>query len=121
MSNPNIVDVTSILGKTSYVHVSTSPTIIISNENESNKVYKINTIIVSNTDNGNEADVSLYYNETGSAENYYIAKTMDVSADSNISLITKNTSIYLEENCNLVIISSADDHLDAIISYEIIS
>jgi len=51
MAAPNIVNVTAITGKTSVTDLtSTSATTVVSNAASSNKVFKINSLIVSNVD-----------------------------------------------------------------------
>jgi hypothetical protein len=59
MANPNIVNVTSILGKTAVLAVTTTPTDIVSNASDSDTVVKINYISVANIDGTNSADVNM--------------------------------------------------------------
>ena len=59
MANPNIVNVTTIFGNSSFTNLSTtSVTSLASNAASSNKVYKINSIVVSNVDGSTAADSS---------------------------------------------------------------
>ena len=48
MANPNIVAVTSILGETDVGALTNTSAVLVANSATSGKVYKINTIIVSN-------------------------------------------------------------------------
>lgn len=121
MANPNIVDVTSIFGKTSYKHLTTESEPLLQNSLDSNSVYKINTVLVSNSNGSINADVSLVYRDKNTEDSFYIAKTREVLADSTLVLISKDISIYLEENCDLNIFASANGNLDATVSYEVIS
>jgi hypothetical protein len=51
MANPNIVNVTDIRGKTAVVDLSTTnATLVVENTAASGKVFKINSLIVSNVD-----------------------------------------------------------------------
>ena len=60
MANPNIVNVAAIYGNTSTTALSsTSATSIVSNASGSGKVYRINSLIVSNVDGTNAADITI--------------------------------------------------------------
>lgn len=48
MAAPNIVNVTTIIGKTAVLAVTTSATAIVTNSAGSNKVFKINSLNISN-------------------------------------------------------------------------
>jgi hypothetical protein len=121
MANPNIIDVISIHGKTSHKHLTTDSEPLLQNVLGSNSVYKINTVLVSNSNGSINADVSLVYYDKNIEDGSYIAKTREVLADSTLVLISKDISLYLEENCDLKIFASANGNLDATISYEVIS
>ena len=117
MAAPNIVNVTTITGKTSVLAVTTSATAIVTNSGASGQVYKINALYVSNIDGTNNADlnVDLYRSSTA----YHVAKTVNVPADATLDVISK--SIYLEEGDSLRLTANADSDLEAVCSYEIIS
>jgi hypothetical protein len=117
MSAPNIVNVTSIYGKTSAFQLDTTLTTqLVANASGSNKLLKINSIIVANKDGTNGASVTIsWYN--GSTD-YYLAKTVSVPADSTLVVIGKDSPLYLEENQQFRGGASANSDLDCIISYE---
>lgn len=119
MANPNIVNVTSILGKTAVLAVTTTPTDIVDNNAGSNTVVKINNLIVSNVDGSTAADItaSVY---RGSVE-YKVAHTLVVPADASLVVLDKATSLYLEEGDTLRLTASANSDLQAVCSYEVIS
>lgn len=121
MANPNIVDVTDIRGKTSAVALTTdiSEGVVALNPLSSNKVLKINSLTISNVDGVNSADVTvdLFRGESS----YKIANTVAVPADSTLVVISKNTSIYLEEGDSLRCQASVVGDLQAVCSYEEIS
>ena len=50
MAAPNIVNVTTITGKTAGLAVTTSATDIVDNPASSGKVFKVNSLIISNVD-----------------------------------------------------------------------
>lgn len=123
MANPNIVNVATINGKTAVQNIGTTLTTILDNPTSSNKVIKVNSLLVANIDGSASADVSALvgkYNGS-SYDNYYIAFTIAVPGDSTLVLITKDTSIYLEEGMRIQMLASSANDLDAIISYEEIS
>lgn len=124
MANPNIVNVTSILGKSAVVDLtSTSATSVVSNAASSNKVFKINSLIVSNVDGTNAADITInYYSAAalgGTATQ--IVSTVSVPADSSLVVIDKNTSFYLEEDKSIGATAGSANDLKVLISYEDIS
>lgn len=124
MAAPNIVNVSTITGKTSVVTLSTTnATAIVSNAASSNKVFKINSLIVANVDGTSNASITVnYYSQDdigGTAT--AIANTIMVPADASLVIIDKNSSIYLEEDKSLGAIASAAGDLTIICSYEEIS
>lgn len=120
MAAPNIAGLTTITGKTDVVALSTTnATTITSNATSSNQVYKINTIIVSNVDGTNAADISISLQR--SATDYYTARTVSVAADSSLIVISRETPIYLEEGDTLRAQASAGGDLEIVCSYEVIS
>ena len=119
MAAPNIVDVTTITGKTAVQAVTTSATAIVTNSAASNKVLKINSLVVSNVDGTNAADITVDVFRSSTA--YELARTITVPADASLVVISKETSIYLEEGDSLRCTASADGDLEAVCSYEEIS
>jgi hypothetical protein len=124
MAAPNIVNVTTITGKSATVDLTTtSATAVVSNAAASGKVFKINSLVVSNVDGTNAADITIsYYSEDdigGTATQ--IVSTVSVPADSSLVVIDKNTSIYLEEDRSIGATASAASDLKVLVSYEEIS
>lgn len=119
MANPNIVNVTSILGKTAAADVTTSLSALVTNSSSSNQIYKINSLVISNVDGTNAADVTVDYLKGGTS--YKLASTITVPADASLVVVSKETSLYLEENESLRVQASAAGDLQAVCSYEIIS
>ena len=117
MANPNIVNVSSILGKTDTFALTTTSANLVTAT--ANTVFKINSIIVTNIDGTNAADVTVsYYDGTNTRA---IGSTISVPADAALNLIDKNSSFYLEENEIISGLASANSDLVCLISYEIIS
>jgi hypothetical protein len=124
MANPNIVNVTSILGETTYAALTTTlTTVLLANSAASGKVYKVNSIMVANVDGTNAADVTVDINTSaaGSGTSYALASTISVPADATLNLVDKNSSFYLMEDKSIIGGASANSDLEIIISYEIIN
>ena len=124
MANPNIVNVTDIRGKTAVVDLSTTnATLVVENAAASGKVFKINTIIVSNVDGSSAADitVSLYSEDNIGGTATQIVSTVSVPADASLVVLSKDTSIYLEEDKSIGATASASNDLKVVCSYEEIS
>lgn len=119
MAAPNIVNVANILGKTSILDVTTTITAIVTNSAASGEVYKVNSLIVSNIDGVNIADVTV--DIFRGSTSYKLASTITIPADATLVVLSKETAIYLEEGDSLRVQASADGDLQAICSYEVIS
>jgi hypothetical protein len=124
MTAPNIVDVTTIIGKTDTVALSsTSQTTLVSNAASSGKVYKINVIQVANVDGTNAADVTIDVHSAaaGGGTAFSLVSTASVPSDASLVALSKNTAIYLEEDRSITATASTANDLEVIISYEEIS
>ena len=120
MSAPNVVNVTTITGKTAGLAVTTSATDVVDNAAASGKLFKVNQLTISNVDGTNSADITvdIYKNQTTA---FHICKTVSVPADSSFIPIDKNNPVYLEENDSIRCTASATGDLEAVVSYEEIS
>ena len=121
MAAPNIVNVTTITGKTTYAALTTTlTTVLLANSAASGKVFKINSIMVANVDGTNAADVTVDINTAaaGSGTSYALANTIAVPADATLSVIDKTNSFYLEEDKSILGGASANSDLEIVISYE---
>jgi hypothetical protein len=101
MANPNIVNVTSIVGNNASVSLTTTnATLIVENVASSGKVYKINMITVANVDGTNAADitVSKYSEDNIGGTAYPIVSTVSVPADATLIVLDKTTALYLKED-----------------------
>ncbi len=131
MANPNIVNVTSILGTTTYLTPSsTSAVVLLPNAAASNTVFKINQIVAANVNGTSAVDttVSVYSNGAvaqGSAPSggtaYPIVSTVSVPADASLIVTDKTTAIYLMEGTSITVTSGTASGITYTISYEVIS
>ena len=124
MANPNIVNVTTILGNTSTNLISSTAdplaTALVNNAASSGKVYKINSIIAANVDGTNAADITIKIfsqddlGGTGTA----IASTISVPADATLIITDKTTTFYLLEDKSIGATASAANDIVVTISWE---
>ena len=123
MANPNIVSVASIYGKTVYdTDIASSAASLVSNAASSGKIYKINSLIIANIDGTNSADITITLRNAAGGTTYStLANTVAVPADATLIVVSKDTSIYLEEDMSLYVLASAAGDLSATCSYEEIS
>ena len=123
MANPNIVSVASIYGKTVYdTDITASAASLVSNAASSGKIYKINSLIIANIDGTNSADITITLRNAAGGTTYStLANTVAVPADATLIVVSKDTSIYLEEDMSLYVLASAAGDLSATCSYEEIS
>jgi hypothetical protein len=127
MAAPNIVSVTNILGKSNVANVTTISSTVISNAVNSGKVFKINTLIVSNVDGASSGNVSVELFKFGAQNTstglgnatYAIANTVTVPAKSSLDILAK--SLYLEEGDQIKVKGDANNRLHFISSFEEIS
>ena len=124
MANPNIVDVTTIIGKSATIALSTtSATTLVSNAASSGKVFKINMIQVANVDGTDACDVTIdvHSEDDGGGTAYSLIATASVGADSSLVALDKSTAIYLEEDRSITVTAGTANDLEVIVSYEEIS
>ena len=131
MAAPNIVNVATITGVTTYIAgVSTvgagnGISTVVTNAASSGKVVKINCLIA--TAIGSTTGVTVnHYNSasqfTGAAATVSLASTMTVPTFSSLAVIDKTNSIYLQENEQIGVIAQSNaGTLDVVCSYEEIS
>ena len=115
MANPNVVAVSSIYANTA-VDADVAASAVSLLTCGSNKLQKINSLIIANIDGTNAATIDVWV--TRSSVDYYIAKTISVPADATLVVIDKNMGLYLVESDVLKIQASSAGDLSATCSYE---
>ncbi len=118
MAAVNIVNVTSITGFNLCGAVTTSPADII--DVAADQIIKLNTLLISNVDGTNAADITVEVSRDNGSNYYHIAKTISVPADSTLTVIDKNRMIYLDETDLLRVTASANSDLQYVLSGEIL-
>ena len=131
MANPNLVNVTTITGNTTYLTPSgTSSVVLLPNAASSNQVLKINQIVATNVNGSSavNATVSIYTNgavaQGGSPSGgtaYPIASTISVPANAALIVVDKTTQVYLQEGTSITVTSGTASGITYSISYEVIS
>jgi len=121
MANPNIVNVTTIYGNTSTTALSTtSATSIASNAAASGKVYKVNSIVVANTNGTSAATITInvYSAAALGGTAYPIASTISVPANATLIVTDKTTSFYLLEDKSIGATAGTANYLTVTASWE---
>jgi DNA-binding PucR family transcriptional regulator len=124
MANPNIVDVTSILGESALLlPANTTANILLQNTASSGKVYKINQIVAANVDGASAVNttVSITDEDAGAGDVFPIVSTVSVPADASLIVVDKTTAIYLMEDKSIIVTSGTASKISYTISYEVIS
>ena len=127
MANPNIVNVTTILGNTSTNLISSTAnpfaTALVNNAASSGKVYKINSIVVSNVDGSVAADITIkiFSEDDLGGTGTEIVSTVSVPADASLIVTDKTTTFYLLEDKSIGATASAANDLVVTCSWEEIS
>ena len=123
MSAPNVVNVATITAKTAQVAVGTSATAILSNAASSNKVLKVNMLMITNIDGSSAADitVNLYPQDDIAGTAVVYANAVSVAPNSFLVAIDKDVGMYLEENTSIGLTASAANDLTYTITYEELS
>ena len=104
MANPNLINVSSVLGANAGFNLTSTATATLITV-ASDKLVKINRITCANVDGTNAATLDLFVDgmgsgstgvtTTGADATVYLAKTVSVPADS--TLVVLDTPIYLME------------------------
>ena len=127
MANPNLINVSSVLGANAGFNLTSTATATLITV-AADKLVKINRVTVANVDGTNSATFDLFVDgmgsgstgvtTTGADATVYLAKTVAVPADTSIVVI--DTPIYLMEGDILKGGASAASDLDLFVSFEIL-
>lgn len=117
MSAPNIVNVSTITGKTAVQLVGASAAAIITNSAGSGKVLKVNALYVGNVDASTAYDLTVDLYRSSVA--YRFGPAISIPAKASLDVLIK--PIYLEEGDALRLTASSASKLEAVASYEELS
>lgn len=114
MANPNLNSATNVYANNAQVSLtSTSETQLLSNASSSGKIYLVDSILVSNVDGTNAADITVtrYTSATNSGTAYRLARTITVPANASLIIVGSENKINLTENESVYATASAANRL----------
>lgn len=117
MANPNISSSGSFFGRSNGLALTTSAQNITGTV-ASNRVYKVNSLIIANVNGTSAADVTVTWFDSSAGTSYNLAFTIAVPADATLVVISKDTQIYLEEGDSISVTASANSVLHGTVSFE---
>jgi hypothetical protein len=123
MANPNIVNVSSIYGNTSYLIPSTTAaTTWTALTPATNTINKIDNIVAANV-TGSIATVTVAINSAaaGAGTNYRLVYQVSVPVSASIVVVDKSTAFYLGEAQSIVVTVGTASAIELTASYEAIS
>jgi len=123
MANPNIINVVSIYGNTSYlVPTGTSATTWTALTPAVGTVNKIGSIVASNV-TATSATITVSINSAtgGGGTAYRLAYQIAVPGNASIIICDKSTSFYLGEAQSIVVTSGTSSSIELTASYEAIT
>jgi hypothetical protein len=123
MANPNIVNVTSIYGNTSYlIPGTTAATTWTALTPAASTVNKIDNIVASNVTASN-ATVTVAINSAaaGAGTNYRLIYQVPVPVNASIVIVDKSTAFYLGEAQSIVVTVGTASAIELTSSFEAIT
>ena len=126
MAAPNIVNVATITGITTFkAGINTEAagvSVIVTNPASSGKVLKINSLVASGIGETTGVTVKLHNVAAGAGASVSIATTVSVPTFSTLVIISKENSIYVQENQSISAFKQTDaGDIDIICGLEDIS
>jgi hypothetical protein len=123
MANPNIVNVTSIYGNTSYlIPTTTTATTWTVLTPSAGTVNKIDNIVAANV-TGTAAVITVSVNSavSGGGTAYRLAYQITVPANASLIITDKTTAFYVGEAQSVVVTSGTTNAIEMVASYEAIT
>ncbi len=123
MANPNIVNVTSIYGSTSYlVPTTTTATTWIALTPAVNTVNKIDSIVATNV-TGSAALITVSINSAtaGGGTAYRLTYQTAVPANASLIVIDKSVGLYVGESQSIVVTSGTTNAIEMVATFEAIT
>ena len=125
MAAPNIVNVTTITGVTTFksgIGTAGAITTVVSNAASSGKVLKINSLMASGIGATTGVTVKLSNNAAGTGSSVSIGMTLSVPTFSTLAVISKDNSVYVEEDRSIIVFAQPNaGTIDVVCSFEEIS
>lgn len=123
MANPNMINVSSILGATTYlVPSTTAATTWTALTPAAGTVNKVDTIMATNvTAVAATITVSINSATGGGGTAYRLAYQISVPGNSSLMVVDKSTSIYVGEAQSIVVTSGTSSSIEMVATYEAIT
>jgi hypothetical protein len=123
MANPNIVNVTSIYGNTSYfIPSSTSASTWTALTPAAGTVNKLDNIVAANvTSSAATVTVSINSAVSGGGTAYRICYQISIPANASLVIVDKTTSIYVGEAQSVVVTVGTASAIELTAAYEAIT
>lgn len=117
MANPNLANVSSILGNTAVVSAAATATTIVANPAASNSIYRIEGLYCSNNDPVSTYNVTIDLYRSSTA--YNVATNIGIPISATLDILSK--PIYLLEGDTLRATGNAASKITVTCSYEVMS
>jgi hypothetical protein len=123
VANPNIVNVTSIYGSTSYlVPTTTTATTWTALTPAAGTVNKINSMIAANvTNTAATVTVSINSATAGGGTAYRVTYQTSIPGNASLMVVDKSTMIYVGEAQSIVVTSGTTNSIEMVASFEAIT
>ena len=126
MAAPNLVDVATITGITTWkagINLEAAGvSVIVTNAASSGKVLKVNSLVATSIGTTTGVTTKIFNLAAGAGNSVSIGTTMAVPTYSSLAVISKEMSIYLQENQSIGVFKQASlGDIDVVCSYEDIS
>jgi hypothetical protein len=123
MANPNIVNVTSIYGSTSYlVPTTTTATAWTALTPAASTVNKIDSIVATNV-TGSPASITVSINSAtaGGGTAYRLTYQTVVPANASLIVVDKSVGLYVGESQSIVVTSGTTNAIEMVATFEAIT
>ena len=126
MAAPNIVNVATITGITTWkagiALDNANVSVIVTNAAASGKVLKVNSLVATAIGQTTGVTTKIFEQAAGAGTSVSIGTTMAVPTYSSLAVISKDMSIYLQENQSIGVFKQPNaGDIDVVCSYEDIS
>ena len=126
MAAPNIVDVATITGITTWkagINTETAGvSVIVTNAASSGKVLKVNSLVATGIGATTGVTTKIFNKAAGVGNSVSLGSTMTVPTYSSLAVVSKEMSIYLQEDQSIACFAEAGKGvIDVVCSYEDIS
>ena len=126
MAAPNIVNVATITGITTWkAGINTEAagvSVIVTNAASSGKVLKVNSLVATSIGTTTGVTTKIFNKAAGVGNSVSLGSTMSVPTYSSLAVISKEMSVYLQEDQSIACFAQAGyGVIDVVCSYEDIS